>query len=143
MAKKTPPVEAAERGARSADRKNAQPRPPARRDVGGATIANHEPDPVKANSAVIGAPSEGIDAAGAARIQQTPGDAFTRIEEVGIPAASNDPRPSEAERDEMDAEPSEEEIRIRAYHMYLERGAEHGGHFDDWLRAEQELRRKK
>lgn len=40
-------------------------------------------------------------------------------------------------------EPSEEDIRIRAYHRYLERGAGHGTHFDDWLEAERELRNKK
>jgi hypothetical protein len=38
--------------------------------------------------------------------------------------------------------PNEEEIRMRAYQMYLERGASHGRDFDDWLRAEEELRRR-
>jgi hypothetical protein len=38
------------------------------------------------------------------------------------------------------AKPSEQEIRARAYQMYLERGGSHGADFDDWLRAEQELR---
>lgn len=36
--------------------------------------------------------------------------------------------------------PSEEEIRARAYQMYLERGGGHGMDFDDWLRAERELK---
>ena len=40
-------------------------------------------------------------------------------------------------------EPSEEEIRRRAYHNYLDRGAGHGGDFEDWLRAEQELKKKR
>ena len=35
--------------------------------------------------------------------------------------------------------PSEEEIRCRAYEIYLERGAGSGGEIDDWLRAEREL----
>ena len=30
-------------------------------------------------------------------------------------------------------------IEVRAYELYLERGAGHGGDVDDWLRAEQEL----
>jgi DUF2934 family protein len=38
--------------------------------------------------------------------------------------------------------PSDEEIRRRAYHLYLERGRQHGLHEDDWYRAEQELRKK-
>ena len=30
----------------------------------------------------------------------------------------------------------------RAYEMYLERGGQHGLDFDDWVRAERELRRR-
>jgi hypothetical protein len=37
-------------------------------------------------------------------------------------------------------EPSEEDIRIRAYHRYLERGASQGRDFDDWLEAEKDLK---
>ena len=40
-------------------------------------------------------------------------------------------------------EPSVDEIRRRAYERYQERGGNHGRHFDDWLEAEKELRRKK
>lgn len=40
----------------------------------------------------------------------------------------------------MASEPSEEEIRIRAYRLYLERGASDGQDFDDWLEAEKELK---
>src|SRR5262249_34570232 len=35
---------------------------------------------------------------------------------------------------------TEEQIRVRAYHLYLERGRQHGRHEDDWYRAESELR---
>ena len=35
---------------------------------------------------------------------------------------------------------TEEQIRERAYHLYLERGRQHGRHEDDWYRAESELR---
>ncbi len=37
-------------------------------------------------------------------------------------------------------QPSEDEIRIRAYHRYLERGGGHGRAFEDWLEAERELK---
>ena len=40
-------------------------------------------------------------------------------------------------------EPSADDVRRRAYERYLERGGRHGQHFDDWLEAEKELRRKK
>ena len=41
------------------------------------------------------------------------------------------------------AEPSlEEEIRLRAYSLYEERGRENGHDIDDWLRAEAELTAK-
>lgn len=40
----------------------------------------------------------------------------------------------------MKSEPSQEDIRIRAYHRYLERGGGHGMEFEDWLLAERELK---
>jgi hypothetical protein len=57
----------------------------------------------------------------AARVQQAPGDA--------IAARSFD-------------DPTDHEIRARAYEMYLERGGDHGLDFDDWVRAERELKRR-
>jgi hypothetical protein len=36
--------------------------------------------------------------------------------------------------------PSEDDIRLRAYHRYLERGGVPGMAFDDWLEAERELK---
>ena len=41
----------------------------------------------------------------------------------------------------MGSEPSEEEIRIRAYRRYLNRGGADGRDFDDWLEAERELKK--
>jgi hypothetical protein len=35
----------------------------------------------------------------------------------------------------------DEEIRRRAYEIYLERGEQPGGELDDWLQAERELAR--
>jgi len=43
----------------------------------------------------------------------------------------------------MASEPSEDDIRIRAYHRYLERGGGHGMDFEDWLEAKRELVHKK
>jgi hypothetical protein len=40
-------------------------------------------------------------------------------------------------------EPTEEDIRRRAYERYLARGGNHGLHFDDWVEAEKELKTKK
>jgi hypothetical protein len=36
--------------------------------------------------------------------------------------------------------PRDEEIRLRAYEIYRERGEQHGDHLDDWLQAERELK---
>ncbi|MHB8735854.1 MAG: DUF2934 domain-containing protein [Terriglobales bacterium] len=36
--------------------------------------------------------------------------------------------------------PTEEEIRARAYVIYLARGGGHGRHREDWEQAERELR---
>ena len=38
--------------------------------------------------------------------------------------------------------PSHEEIRLRAYEIYLERGGFPGNELDDWLQAERELERE-
>jgi hypothetical protein len=38
--------------------------------------------------------------------------------------------------------PTEDDIRMRAYQRYLERGGEHGADFDDWLAAERDLRKE-
>ena len=38
--------------------------------------------------------------------------------------------------------PTTEEIALRAYHIYLERGGAPGNALDDWARAERELAEK-
>jgi hypothetical protein len=40
-------------------------------------------------------------------------------------------------------EPTEDDIRRRAYERYLERGGGHGTDFEDWLEAEREIRNRK
>ena len=42
----------------------------------------------------------------------------------------------------MASEPSDDDIRVRAYHRYLERGGGHGMDFEDWLQAKQDLLKK-
>jgi DUF2934 family protein len=37
--------------------------------------------------------------------------------------------------------PLEERIRRRAYELYVLRGSQSGSEFDDWLQAEEEIRR--
>lgn len=49
---------------------------------------------------------------------------------------------SPAESVSMGSEPSEQDIRMRAYQRFIARGASHGADFDDWLTAEQELRKR-
>jgi len=47
-----------------------------------------------------------------------------------------------SESTSMASEPSEHDIRLRAYQRYLERGGGHGQEFNDWVEAEKELRTK-
>jgi len=42
----------------------------------------------------------------------------------------------------IEAEPTVEQIRQRAYELYLFRGEKPGGELEDWLEAERELRAK-
>jgi hypothetical protein len=41
------------------------------------------------------------------------------------------------------AEPSDDDIRVRAYFRYLERGGSHGDSFDDWAEAKKDLEVRK
>jgi hypothetical protein len=40
----------------------------------------------------------------------------------------------------MASEPNDDDIRMRAYQRYVERGGGHGMDFEDWLEAERELK---
>jgi hypothetical protein len=60
--------------------------------------------------------------------------------EETMPPAGNASAPDRTTSESMASEPSEEDIRLRAYHLFLERGGRHGAHEDDWHRAERELR---
>ena len=48
---------------------------------------------------------------------------------------------SDAENTSADHARSHEQIRLRAYEIYLERGGFPGNELDDWLQAERELDR--
>lgn len=50
------------------------------------------------------------------------------------------PRPSPATAIETNPSVSEEQVRRRAYELYVQRGGSDGGHDADWFRAEAELR---
>ena len=55
---------------------------------------------------------------------------------------STEPRQPGAEVEQRDRLPqaaNEQEIRRRAYEIYLERGAQPGHELEDWLRAQREL----
>src|SRR5689334_13359557 len=54
--------------------------------------------------------------------------------------ATEMPRPSRATDTSVHASVSEEQIRGRAYELYVQRGGTDGRHMDDWFRAESELR---
>jgi hypothetical protein len=60
--------------------------------------------------------------------------------QTDIPEATAVMDPPDVASTSMSSEPSEEDIRLRAYHRYLQRGGGHGLDFDDWLKAEQELK---
>jgi hypothetical protein len=46
-----------------------------------------------------------------------------------------------ADHDHSHYEPAPEEIQARAYEVYVERGRIDGFHLEDWLQAEEELKR--
>lgn len=58
-----------------------------------------------------------------------------RVESKPQPAAADANVPSES----IMPGPTDEEIAVRAYYIYLERGDAEGNATDDWLQAEREL----
>jgi hypothetical protein len=60
-----------------------------------------------------------------------------------MPAEASDANRASLSEPARTDEPSADDIRRRAYERYLERGGEHGQHFDDWFEAERELKNKK
>ena len=59
------------------------------------------------------------------------------------PAAQDlGPAPPIERSESTPSEPSEHDIRFRAYLRYLDRGAFDGADFDDWLQAEIELKKR-
>jgi hypothetical protein len=55
---------------------------------------------------------------------------------------SRERRDSRYLRTVIRAEPSHEEIAVKAYYCWQQRGCPHGSPLDDWLRAERELRER-
>jgi hypothetical protein len=51
------------------------------------------------------------------------------------------PAPAPAKESNVDTLSLEERIRQRAYELYLQRGSQPGSDIDDWLQAEEEIRR--
>jgi hypothetical protein len=49
---------------------------------------------------------------------------------------------AEATSSSVAFEPSEDDVKLRAYHRYLERGGGHGMDFEDWLEAKRDLQKK-
>jgi len=58
---------------------------------------------------------------------------------IGQPLRGSDGLPGEFQRAQQRIE---EEIRIRAYQLFEERGRQEGQHHEDWVRAETEIRAK-
>ena len=52
-------------------------------------------------------------------------------------------RPAEKANPAASGAPAEDEIRARAYELYLQRGGEDGHDNEDWLRAEEEIVRNR
>jgi Protein of unknown function (DUF2934) len=51
------------------------------------------------------------------------------------------PAPARAKETPIETLSLEERIRRRAYELYVQRGSQSGSELDDWLQAEEELRR--
>jgi Protein of unknown function (DUF2934) len=70
--------------------------------------------------------------------RQSPGAGRSRTARETQGAVAEDQTP---QTDNMYS-PTEDEIRYRAYLLYIERGGGHGMDFEDWLQAERELKNR-
>ena len=66
----------------------------------------------------------------------------TKVDPPPSEATDTSTKPRSSGRAKRSVEPSHDDIRRRAYERYLERGGGPGSEVDDWLQAEQELRRR-
>jgi hypothetical protein len=92
---------------------------------------------VKATNAAITAPESAADTSGAVATEVSPSEASPTT-----PAAVFEPASTRSTAAaSMSSEPSEADIRLRAYHKFLHRHGGAGSDWDDWFAAEKELRR--
>lgn len=54
-------------------------------------------------------------------------------------SVDTEPATVDRESDQLIQSAAEQEIRARAYEIYLQRGEQHGSDLDDWLQAERDL----
>ncbi len=101
----------------------------------------------EAGAARTARPKRAKAGARASASTQTAGIGETGNSHIGFGESDTPARVAEAADDRrstsMASEPSEEDIRMRAYHRYLERGGGHGMDFEDWLEAERELKQRR
>ncbi|HVH85228.1 MAG TPA: DUF2934 domain-containing protein [Terriglobales bacterium] len=72
--------------------------------------------------------------------QNTPNSALRTSSAAENKSSNNAPFTSRATDTSVHPSVSEEQIRRRAYELYMQRGGRGGSHTDDWFRAEAELR---
>jgi len=94
------------------------------------------PSRAKAPADVIAAPVSASDTAGAMATEMASSKAQLAAQRVEAPESKR----SKAGVS-MSSEPSEADIRLRAYHKFLHRHGGAGSDWDDWFAAEKELRR--
>jgi hypothetical protein len=93
----------------------------------------------KAPADAIAAPVTADDAGFAMATELSASDAEAAA--PAVPPAESPSNGSTAAAS-MSSEPSEEDVRLRAYHRFLHRNGGSGSEFDDWVKAEKELRRQ-
>ena len=68
--------------------------------------------------------------------------ALTAVKEVSKKTASGKPIKKKSKKFTLDITKFQENIRIRAYGKFLERGAVHGDDLNDWLFAEKHMKQQ-
>ena len=110
-------------------------------DTAGATPATPKPRRARATKSSAPVRPAAMPASETQAIRAEADDLSAMMSDPGPRPESLDALTSESTS--MASEPSEHDIRMRAYQRYLERGGGHGEEFNDWVEAERELKTRR
>jgi hypothetical protein len=140
---KTPKTPESTPGAETVRKVRSGTRTRARRDVASEMAAGQD-QAAAASDEFVGVDGDGNEPVQSGPVASLDGSFATPLdassEAPSEPSSETQSGSDSTDSISMSSSPSDEDIRMRAYHRYLERGGGHGLDFEDWLAAERDLK---